>query len=128
MNKELLTIEFRYNDIPKGDYDSEHKSKTITIGVYDTLDEAIIAGNKCLELFEEYFKLNPHWNRKRRFGKNNGCFGHPNKLVTALGYLQTPFEFYAEIETLKYEDLQLTILEVLEAGKRYKEYKLKEDE
>jgi hypothetical protein len=128
MNKELLTIEFRYNDIPKGDYDSEHKSKTITIGVYDTLDEAIIAGNKCLELFEEYFKLNPHWNRKRRFGKNNGCFGHPNKLVTALGYLQTPFEFYAKIETLKYEDLQLTILGVLEAGKRYKEYKLKEDE
>jgi hypothetical protein len=128
MNKELLTIEFRYNDIPKGDYDSEHKSKTITIGVYDTLDEAIIAGNKCLELFEEYFKLNPHWNRKRRFGKNNGCFGHPNKLVTALGYLQTPFEFYAKIETLKYEDLQLTTLKVLEAGKRYKEYKLKEDE
>ena len=128
MNKELLTIEFRYNDIPKGDYDSEHKSKTITIGVYDTLDEAIIAGNKCLELFEEYFKLNPHWNRKRRFGKNNGCLGYPNKLVTALGYLQTPFEFYAKIETLKYEDLQLTILEVLEASKGYKEYKLKEDE
>ena len=128
MNKELLTIEFRYNDIPKGDYDSEHKSKTITIGVYDTLEEAIVAGNRCLELFEEYFKLNPHWNRKERFGKNNGCFGYPNKLVTALGYLQAPFEFYANIETLKYEDLQLTILEVLEKDKRYKEYKIRADE
>jgi len=60
MTKELVTIEFRYRDIPKGEYDSEHKSKTITIGVFDTLEEAIVEGNKAMEVFEDYFKLNPH--------------------------------------------------------------------
>ena len=46
MTKELLTIEFRYRDKPKSDSDSEHRSKTITIGVFDTLEEAIVEGNK----------------------------------------------------------------------------------
>ena len=123
MTKELVTIEFRYRDIPKGEYDSEHKSKTITIGVFDTLEEAIVEGNKAMEVFEDYFKLNPHYNRKERFSKNGGCFGYPHRLITALGYLQSPFEFYAKIEKLTYADVDQTIIEVVEAGKRYKEYK-----
>ena len=124
MTKELLTIEFRYRDIPKGDYDSEHKSKTITIGVFDTLEEAIAEGNKAMEVFEDYFKLNTAWNTKDRFSKNGGCFGYPKRLITPLAYLQTPFDFYAKITTLTYGDVDQTILEVLEANKRYKEYKL----
>jgi hypothetical protein len=128
MTKELLTIEFRYQNVPKGEWDSSHTTKTITIGVYDTLDEAIIEGNKVLELLESNFALHtfPDGRKanKERFGKNNGCFGYPNRLVTNLAYLRTPFSFFAKIEQLKYNDVEETITEVLEAGKRYKEYKI----
>jgi hypothetical protein len=115
--KQLLTIEFRYNVKPKSEDDSTHETKTITIGVFDTLDEAIIEGNKSLEIFEKYFKLNIHWNRKDRFGKNNGCWGGAKRLIAPLAYLQCPFDFYATITELKYLDTEKTILEVLEAIK-----------
>lgn len=123
MTKELLTIEFRYHDSPKSDHDCDYKSKRITIGVYDTLEEAIVEGNKAMEVFEKHFKLNPNYNRKDRFSKNGGCFGEPKRLITALGYLQTQFDFYAKITQLKYGDVEETIAEVLEATKRYKKYK-----
>jgi len=122
MTKELVTIEFRYNDAPKGDHDSDYKNKKITIGVFDTFDEAATAGNKALEVFEKHFKLNPAWNRKERFSKNGGCFGEPQRLISALAYLQTPFDFYAKITKLTYADVDETINEVLEAVKRYKKY------
>lgn len=126
MTKELVTIEFRYRDKPKGEHDSGHPIKTITIGVYDTFEEAIIEGNKTLEVLEKHFKLNTAWNKKDRFGKNNGCFGTATRLVTNLAYLQTPFSFFAKIQKLTYSDVEETITEVLEANKRYKEYKLSE--
>lgn len=126
MTKELLTIEFRYKDKPKGDWDSAHQTKTITIGVYDTLEEAIVEANKTLDIFEKHFKIHTFPTgseaKKERFGKNNGCFGQPNKLITDLAYLRTPFSFFAKITTLKYDALEQTISEVLEAGKRHKEY------
>lgn len=93
MTKELVTIEFRYHDKPKGEHDSNYKSKTITIGVFDTIEEAIIEGNKALELLESKFKLHafPKGDKaaKERFSKNGGCFGNAKKLVTNLAYLQT---------------------------------------
>ena len=128
MTKELVTIKFRYMDKPINDDFSGHETKTITIGVFDTLDEAIVQGNKALEVFEDYFKLNPNYNKKDRFSKNGGCFGYPQRLITPLGYLQTPFDFYAKITQLQYGDVDKTILEVVEAGKRYKEYELKNEE
>lgn len=120
-SKELLTIEFRYLDKPKGEWDSKHQTKTITIGVFDTLEEAIVEGNKALEIFEKHFKLNTAWNKKDRFSKNGGCFGTANRLISPLAYLQTPFDFYAKITKLTYIDVEETILGVLEANKRYKE-------
>jgi hypothetical protein len=125
--KELLTIEFRYKDKPKSDLFSEHQSKTITIGVFDTFDEAATEGNKAMEIFEKYFKLNPNYNRKERFSKNGGCFGEPKRLISPLAYLQCPFDFYAKITQLKYFDVEETIVEVLEAKERYKEYELTQD-
>jgi len=127
MTKELVTIEFRYRDKPISEAFSGHETKTITIGVFDTLDEAIVEGNKALEVFEKHFKLNTAWNIKDRFSKNGGCFGAAKRLITPLAYLQTPFDFYAKIEKLAYSDVEETILEVLEANKRYKEYENKED-
>jgi len=132
MTKELVTIEFRYRDIPKGDWDSSCKSKTITIGVFDTLDEAIVEGNKVLDVLESKFDIHtfPDGRKanKDRFGKNNGCFGSANRLVTDLAYLRTPFSFFVKIEKLTYADVGEIIAEVLDAGKRYKEHKLSERE
>lgn len=125
-SKYLVTIEFRYYDVPKGEYDCSFKSKKSTIGVYDDFDEACISGNKLLEKLESKFAIHtfPDGNKakKARFSKNGGCFGSKNDLVTNLAYLRTPFEFYAKITTLNYLDVEETISEVLEAGKRYKEY------
>ena len=131
--KEIVTIEFRYRDVPKGDWDSKHKSKTILIGAYDTLEEAIAEGNKALEVLEKRFKLHvfPEGRgeaKRERFSKNGGCFGYPHRLVTNMAYLQTPFAFYAKIEKFTYGDTDQTIDEVLEAQKRYKEYELSQKE
>lgn len=123
MEKYLVTIEFRYTDAPKYEDDlQQYISKTITLGVFDTRDEANLSGNKALEIFEKYFKLNPHWNRKERFSNNGGCFGSPNSLVTPLAYLQTPFDFYAKVTKLKYDDVEQTIINAIEATKRYKKF------
>jgi hypothetical protein len=128
MTKELVTIEFRYHDKPQYDRDSGSATKKITIGIFDTFEEAIIEGNKALEVFEKHFKLNTAWNKKDRFGKNNGCFGSATRLITPLAYLQCPFDFYAKITKLTYGEVEQTILDVLDATKRYREYKISEQE
>lgn len=124
MTKELVTIEFRYMD------NTGYGNKKITVGVFDTLDEAIIEGNKVLEIFENKFKLHVfpkgYSAAKERFSKSGGCFGSANRLITNLAYLQTPFGFYAQIKTLKYGDVEQTISDVLEAIERYKIYKSQE--
>ncbi len=132
MTKELVTIEFRYYDKPQYDRDSGSATKKITIGVFDTLDEAIIEGNKALEVFEKHFQIHKFPNgseaKKDRFGKNNGCFGSATRLISPLAYLKTPFDFYAKITKLTYADVEQTILDVLDATKRYREYKISEQE
>lgn len=128
MTKELVTIEFRYLDKPRSDHFSGNETKTITVGVFDTLEEAIVEGNKALEIFEKHFKLNTAWNRKERFSKNGGCFGSEKRLISNSAYLQTPFSFFAKITKLKYDDVEESILGVLEAGKRHREHKQKQEE
>ena len=124
MEQYLVTIEFRYSDAPKTGEESErYISKKITIGVFDTRELANEAGNKELDKFEAKFKMNPHYNKKERFSMRGGCFGSPNNLVTGLGYIQKPFDFYAKIERLKYGDIDEEIDDAISARKRYVEYK-----
>lgn len=124
MEKYLVTIEFRYNDDPNyGDNLSQYVNKVITLGTFDTRDEANLIGNKALEIFEDKFKLNSYYNKKERFSNHGGCFGYPNDLITELAYLQTPFSFFAKITKLKYDDVEQTIVNAIEACKRYEEYK-----
>lgn len=118
MKKYLCTIEFRYTS--KREYSSGgnmHINKTITIGVYDTIEDAIIQGNKSLEVLENKFKLHSFSDGqnaiKERFSKNGAPFGGFRNLVTNLAYLKTPFSFYAKIDTLHHEDLEQTISDVL---------------
>ena len=123
MKKYLVTIKLAYNDVPKSDFLSGITQKTITIGVYDTQDDAITNGNKALEKFEKYFPLNPHYNLKERFNKNGGPFGEPVYLITDTTWITTPFSLIAKITELDCHDVEETINNVLDAQKRYKEYK-----
>jgi len=117
--KYLIRIEFRYRGVSQAYWDSSLNSKTITIGVFDNLDKAIDAGNKEMEVLERHFKLNPNWGKKERFSKNGGPFNEPKMLIGNLAYLQTPFSFFATIETLHYEDLESTIKDILISVKDY---------
>ena len=129
MEKFLLTIEFRYKEVPKSDIFSEHKNKTTTIGVFDDFDTACIEGNKLLINLESKFPLKIFPNgggvaKKERFSKNGGAFGSKQNLITNLAYLKTPFEFYAKIETLKMDDIEETIEGVVDSIKKYREHKM----
>lgn len=127
MEKFLLTIRFQYDDEPDS-IDSTCREKTITLGVFDTRDEANIEGNKALEIFEKHFSLNPYWKgRIERFSNKGGCFGYPSDLVSQSYLNKVPFTFYAEIEKLIYKDVEETILEVLDARKRFVKFKKNED-
>ena len=123
MEKYLVRIEFRYSDAPEIEDGNTFKIKKVTIGVYDTFEDACQNGNNLLEILESKFKLHQFPDGRRaareRFGKNGGCFGSKNTLITNLAYLKTPFEFYAKIETLKYTPIDEVIEEVVNASKRY---------
>jgi hypothetical protein len=125
--KYLVTIEFRYSDAPKHEDNYTSRNKTVTIGVYDTFEDACANGNNLLETLEGKFELHsfPKGNKaqRERFSKNGGCFGEKKILITNLAYLKTPFEFYAKIDTLKYNDITDSIEEVVNAAKRYQIYK-----
>ena len=126
--QELAQIEFRYLGIPKNENYTKYKNKVITIGVFDDFEQAIKESNKVLEVFESHFKLNSAYNKKERFGKNNGCFGSATRVITNLAYLKTPFEFYFKIQTLYFEDASETILNVCKSVKDYKNHEKQQKE
>lgn len=128
MEKYLVRIEFRYSDAPETEDGSTSKNKMVTIGVCDTFEDACQNGNNLLKVLESKFELHqfPDGRKasKERFSKNGGCFGGKKTLVTNLAYLKTPFEFYAKIETLKYNPIDKAIESVVSASKRYIDYKM----
>jgi hypothetical protein len=125
MKKYVVTIEFRYSSVPDG-IGSTHRSKTITLGVFDVFDDACASGNQALEHLESRFELHQfpqgHYAPRERFSKNGGCFGYPKTLITNLAYLKTPFVFYAKIDTLNYESLADAVDGVIESVKNYREF------
>lgn len=128
MEKYLVRIEFRYSDAPETEDRYSSKNKMVTIGVYDTFEDACRNGNNLLETLESKFELHqfPDGRKasKERFSKNGGSFGSKKTLVTNSAYLKTPFDFYVKIETLKYNPIDEVIEDVVSASKRYRKYKL----
>lgn len=118
MTKELLTIEFRYHDKPKGEWDSGCPNKTITIGIYETLEEAIVEGNKTLEVLSKTFEVRP----EDKF-KLKALFGSPQRLVTNCCYSTKGIQYFAKITKLEFSDLTETVEETFKAFDRYLEYK-----
>lgn len=107
MTKQLITIEFRYREIPKSDLMSEHVNKTITIGIYDTIEEAVKEGNNALNKLAKKYKF------RKRFS-THGFMGHPDRLV-----VDGSWTVFAKIDELKFDDLEATVKEVEESNKKF---------
>lgn len=130
MTKELVTIEFRYLGPKRGEWDSNHKTKTITIGIFDSFEEACEKGNETLKILEKNFKKHVFPSGveadSQRFSKNGGCFGDEKRLITNLAYLKTPFEFYSKITKLKLDSVVDSIEDVLNSVREYQEFRKQE--
>lgn len=114
MDKELLTVEFRYHVIPKSEYASDFESKEVTIGVYETLDDAIKEGNNVLKELSSRFKF------RESFGTHNGVFGSPTRLVCDCfnGYPQV----FCKITQLKYDDINKVVDVAFDNEEKYRKW------
>lgn len=116
MNKELLTIEFRYHVIPKSEYDPDFESKEVTIGVYETLNDAVKEGNNILKELSSRFKF------YESFGTHNGVFGSATRLVCDCfnGYPQV----FCKITKLSFEDVKDVMKVAFDSEKKYQNWRL----
>lgn len=125
--KYLLTLEFRFTSLNKDKRNTDYNSKTITMGLFDSFEDACNEGNKNLEIMESRFSLykfpQGHFSPKERFSKNGSCFNNRNTLITNLAYLKTPFEFYFKITDLNYQDINSFINDTLSSVNEYREWK-----
>lgn len=115
----LVDIKFRYSDWNNEDERSTSKSKTVTIGIFNTYEEAAKAGNEMLETeLESRFPLNRNWRKRDRFGNQ-----YTMNLISELSYLEMPFSFFAHIKKLEISSVSDAINEALKAQERYKQGK-----
>lgn len=98
MSKELLTIEFRWDD--KVTEETQYRTKVITIGVYDSLDEAVKEGNEALSKLSKVFQV-----RSDDKFKVRGLWGLPHRLVTNTCYPTKRIQYFAKITRLDFESL-----------------------
>lgn len=107
MKKYLLKIEFRFKG-SENSFGSTYRTKKNTIGIYETIEEAIKESRSVCEALEDRFQLNKNYNTKQRLSKQT-------HIMSNLGYIKTPFDFYLEIETLSYENINKSIDDIMEA-------------
>ena len=118
MTKELVTIEFRYYDSPKCDGLSGYTERNIIIGIFDNIDEAIIAGNKAIDELAINFEVRPD----DKFVKNY-LYGRPKRVVTNCCYPTNDIQYFVEISPLIFKDVREMVNEAFLASYRYKSYK-----
>lgn len=114
MEKFLLRVELRYCGIPETEYRLEDKSEYITIGIYDSFKEACIAGNEVLNNTIKKYNLKVY----NSFSEHGGPFGSRVTLVTNCLY-DDPIEYFIEITTLNFRDLNERIEYALKSQKEY---------
>lgn len=115
--KRLITIELRYEDRPVNEDIGGYTTRTITVGIYDTLDEAIEQGNKAIELLSKYFEV-----RSDDYFVKNALFGMPRTLVSNCCYRTQNITYFAKITPLHFDDLEGAIKEAFAARERYAQY------
>ena len=108
MQKELLEIEFRYHDRPIGSCPATSCSKTIAIGIFDTLEEAVKAGNETLKVLSEHFQVRSD----DRF-KVRGLFGTPDRLVTNCCYTTKGIAYFADTENIDVNKKTMNNMDVI---------------
>lgn len=122
MKKEVVTIQFSYHDEPNWSHDSGYREKTVLIGVFDSLEEAINKGNEAIKILSEYFEV-----------RDGDCFtlsgpvGYPLRLVSNCCYKTNGVSYFATISQMDVRELPDIVAETFEAVKRYKAWKEKED-
>lgn len=116
-SKQLVTVELRYEDEPVNEDVGGYKTCTITVGIYDTLDEAIEQGNKVIKLLSKYFEV-----RSDDYFVKNALFGAPRTLVSNCCYRTQQIAYFAKIIPLHFDDLEEAIKEAFAARERYKRY------
>lgn len=122
--KELLTVEFRYNSLNKYKDDYNSNSNTITVGIYDTVEEAIKEGNKVLNNISHYFDDNKFTKNKVERFSLNGIFGNPKRLVSDLGVRHTTgVQMFAKIETLKFDSVEDSLIQAIKNVSEYKKWR-----
>ena len=121
--KRWVTIELRYEDRPVNEDVGGYTTRTITIGIYDTLDEAIEQGNKAIELLSKYFEV-----RSDDYFVKNALFGMPRTLVSNCCYRTQQIAYFAKITPLHFDDLEAAIKEAFAARERYKKYQQENQE
>lgn len=122
MNKELLTIKFEYYDVPKWYRDSGSTERTITIGIFDTFEEAAAAGNEAISTLSELLGAE---NKDRL---SNGLLGNPVRSVSNYSHRARKILYRVEITPLVFDDLHDMVKEAFEARKRYQAFKKKQEE
>lgn len=116
-SKQLVTIELRYEDRPVNEDISRYTIYTITIGVYDTLNEAIQHGNEAINVLSKYFEV-----RSDDHFAKNALFGMPRRLVSNCCYPTQQISYFAKIIPLHFDDLEEAIIEAFAARERCKRY------
>lgn len=122
MKKEVVTIEFRYHDEPNWSQDIGYRTKTVLIGAFDSIEEAVEKGNKVIKILSEYFEV-----------RDNDCFeihgpvGCPIRLVSNCCYPTNGVIYFAKISQVEVNELPDIISQIFNASKRHKAWKEKED-
>jgi len=121
---EKVEIEFRYSDKKKSWDDSSPINKFFMVGLYETIEEAVNAGNDALNILKKRgFELRAN----DRF-KVNGLFGSPDRLISNTCYTNGKATFFAKITNVSSGDLNSVIDETIEAKQRYCEFKKTQSE
>ena len=111
LKKELLTVEFKYVSGRK------YRDEVITLGIYNTIDDAVESGNNVINELSKYFTIK----EEDRFSTDGIC-GRPNRLVTNVCYPSQRISFFAKITPLILDDLNNTVERIFKAADRFDKY------
>lgn len=98
--KEAVYIDFRYTAKPKLG-NCTHSEKRFIVGLYDTLEEAVAAGNEAVAMLAERFEV-----RASDKFEVKGLFGLPQRLVSNACYTTKGIQYFANIEAVYVDDLK----------------------
>jgi hypothetical protein len=117
MKTELLQVEFRYRNKPRSEYDSTFSSKKITIGLFDSLADAIEPANKVVDKLNVMgFRING------AFGQRNGCFGSATRLLTDFYSKNRPMDVFVSITHLDNTSLEDAFSEAMTSNREFKKW------